>query len=83
MKLRDVTYSSIVMFLKDTATKRNLSFGSIRNIKVVLSMVIDVAVKDDVLKGNPCRVLLIPYIHHPNSFRLNVTIHKQGNIKIL
>ena len=58
MKLRDVTYSSIVMFLKDTATKRNLSFGSIRNIKVVLSMVIDVAVKDDVLKGNPCRGVL-------------------------
>ena len=54
-KLKNVTYSSIVMFLKNLAEEKGLSFGTIRNIKVVLSMVFDVAVKDDVLRNNPCR----------------------------
>ncbi len=55
MKLKNVTYSSIVLFLNEMAVKRGLSFGSIRNIKVVLSMVLDIAVKDNVLKSNPCQ----------------------------
>ena len=55
MKLKDVTYSTVVMFLKDMAERRGLGFGSIRNIEVVLSMVLDLAVRDDVIKANPCR----------------------------
>ena len=54
-KLKNVTYSSVVMFLKEMAVAKGLSYGSIRNIEVVLSMVLDIAVKDDVLKNNPCR----------------------------
>ena len=45
-KLKNVTYSSIVMFLKNLAIEKGLSFGTIRNIKVVLSMVFDLAVRD-------------------------------------
>ena len=52
-KLKNVTYSSVVMFLKNLAVEKGLSFGTIRNIKVVLSMVFDIAVKDGVLKSNP------------------------------
>lgn len=54
-KLKNVTYSSVVMFLKNLAVKKGLSFGTIRNIKVVLSMVFDIAVRDDVLRNNPCK----------------------------
>ena len=54
-KLKNVTYSSVVMFLKDMAVTKGLGYGSIRNIEVTLSMVLDIAVKDDVLKSNPCR----------------------------
>ena len=54
MKLKDVTYSSIVLFLKEMAN-RGLGYSSLRNIHVVLSMVLDIAVKDDVLKSNPCK----------------------------
>ena len=55
MKIKKVTYSSIVLFLKNLAMDKGLSFGTIRNIKVVLSMVLDIAVKDDVIRANPCR----------------------------
>ena len=54
-KLKNVTYSSIVMFLKNLAIEKGLSFGTIRNIKVVLSMVFDLAVRDGVLRNNPCK----------------------------
>ena len=54
-KLKNVTYSSVVMFLKSLASEKGLAFGTIRNIKVVLSMVFDIAVRDDVLRNNPCR----------------------------
>ena len=40
-KLKDVTYSSVVLFLKDMAN-RGLSYGSLRNIQVVLSMVLEI-----------------------------------------
>ena len=52
-KLKNITYSSVVMFLKNLAVEKGLSFGTIRNIKVVLSMVFDIAVKDGVLRSNP------------------------------
>ena len=58
MKLKNVTYSSVVMFLKNMAIKKGLHYGSIRNIEVVLSMVLELAVKDEVLRNNPCRGVL-------------------------
>lgn len=54
-RLKNVTYSSVVMFLKELATDKGLSFGTIKNIEVVLSMVFDIAVKDDVIRRNPCK----------------------------
>lgn len=53
-KLRNVTYSSVVIFLKDLAVARDLSYSSLKNIRKVLSVVLDIAVRDDVLKSNPC-----------------------------
>lgn len=57
-KIRNVTYSSVVLFLKDMAENRNLGIGSLKNIKIVLSEVLDIAVKDNVLKNNPCSGVL-------------------------
>ncbi|MCR4677137.1 MAG: site-specific integrase [Lachnospiraceae bacterium] len=54
-KLKDLSYSQIIRFYKDLAYKKNLSFSSIRTINCVLSMILDVAVRDSVLRGNPCR----------------------------
>ena len=53
-KLKEVNYSSVALFFKKMATERNLSYGSIKNIRKVLSVVLDVAVRDEVLKSNPC-----------------------------
>lgn len=55
MKLRNVTYSNVVMFLERLAKDRGLRYGTIRNIELILSMILDIAVKDDVLKNNPCK----------------------------
>ena len=54
-KLKNITYSKVVGFLKTLAVEKGLAFGTIRNIKVVLSMVFDIAVRDDVMRKNPCR----------------------------
>lgn len=53
-KLKNVSYSSVVMFLKRLAVERGLQYSSIRNIELSLSMVIDLAVKDFVIRNNPC-----------------------------
>lgn len=55
MKLKDVTYTTTVMFFNSMAFDRGLSFSTVRKIEVTLSMVLDLAVKDNVLKTNPCR----------------------------
>ena len=54
-KLKNVTYSSIALFLESLASEKGLSYGTIRNIHVILTMVLDIAVKDDVLRNNPCK----------------------------
>ena len=54
-RLKDVTYSSVVMFLKGLIIDKGLGYSSVRNIELILSMVLDIAVKDDVLRNNPCR----------------------------
>ena len=54
-KLRDLSYSRLILFFKELAHKKNLSYSSIRTICCVLSMVLDVAVRDNVIRANPCR----------------------------
>lgn len=54
-KMRDLTYSRLLRFYKELAYKHNLGYSTIRTINVVLSMVLDVAVRDNVLRGNPAR----------------------------
>lgn len=55
VKLRDLTYSRVVMFFKNLALKRGLSYSTISKVEVPLSMILDIAVKDDVIRSNPCR----------------------------
>ena len=54
-KLKDLSYSKLLRFYKDLAYKKNLSYSSIRTINCVISMVLDVAVRDNVLRGNPTK----------------------------
>lgn len=53
-KLKYVNYSSVVLFLRSLSTEKGLSINTIRNVNKVLSMVFDVAVRDGVLRNNPC-----------------------------
>ena len=43
------------MFLKSLAVDKGLKYASVRNIELSLSMVLDIAVRDDVLRNNPCK----------------------------
>ena len=54
-KLKNVTYSSVVLFFSRLITGKGLKFGSIRNAYLVLSQVLELAVRDDVLRTNPCK----------------------------
>lgn len=54
-KLKNVTYSNVVMFLKSLAVDKGLKYASVRNVELSLSMVLDIAVRDDVLRNNPCK----------------------------
>lgn len=53
-KLKDLTYSSVVMFYKDLIENRGLGISSVSNLNVVLSMILNVAIRDGVLRTNPC-----------------------------
>lgn len=54
-KLRHVNYSRIVLFLKSLAKEKGLGINTIGKINLILSMILEVAVKDGVLRTNPCR----------------------------
>lgn len=54
-RLKDLTYSRLVKFYKDLANSKNLSFSSIRTLNCVIGMVLDVAVRDSVIRGNPAK----------------------------
>ena len=54
-KLRNVTYSSVMLFLKSLASEKGLGISTIKKVNITLGMVLEVAVKDGVLKANPCR----------------------------
>ena len=53
-KLKDLTYSGIVMFYKDLAEKRGLCISTIVSINAVFNMINDIAIRDGVLRSNPC-----------------------------
>ena len=53
-KLKDPTYSKVVLFYKDLLENHGLGISSVNNINVVLSMILNVAIRDGVLRTNPC-----------------------------
>ena len=53
-KLKDLTYSKVVLFYKDLLENHGLGISSVNNINVVLSMILNVAIRDGVLRTNPC-----------------------------
>lgn len=53
-KLKDINYSSLVIFYKKLAEEKGLSLSTIININKVISMVLDVAVRDGIIRNNPC-----------------------------
>ena len=55
MKLKDITYSDVVLFYKSLA-QRGLSFSTVKNVNKVLSMVFDLMIRDGIiLHTNPCK----------------------------
>ena len=54
ISLEDLSYSKVVMFYKSLIEKRGLGISVVSNINIVLSMILNVAVKDGVLQTNPC-----------------------------
>ena len=54
-KLKDLSYSKIIMFYKELVEKQGLSISSLTGVNAVLSMIIDIAIKDGIVRTNPCR----------------------------
>ena len=52
--LKDLSYSKVVLFYKDLLENHGLGISSVNNINVVLSMILNVAIRDGVLRTNPC-----------------------------
>ena len=55
MKLKHVSFSDVVLFYTNLVLDRGLKYNTMRNINKPLSMVLDIAVKDGVLRTNPCK----------------------------
>ena len=51
-RLKDLTYSRLIRFYKELAYKKGLGYSTIRTLNCVVGMVLDVAVKDNVIRGN-------------------------------
>lgn len=52
--IRNLSYSTIVKFYKGLIEEKGLGISSVDNLNVVLSMVLDVAVRDGLIRANPC-----------------------------
>ena len=52
--LKDLSYSKVVLFYKDLLENHGLGISSVNNINVVLSRKLNVAIRDGVLRTNPC-----------------------------
>ena len=57
-KLKNITYSNVVLFFKKLAVGKKLSYSTLRKIAVPLSMVLDLAVRDEIIRNNPCKSAL-------------------------
>ena len=54
-RLKDINYSTVVLFYRRLKLQNHLSDGTLKNINKVLNMVLEVAVKNDWIRKNPCR----------------------------
>lgn len=54
IKLKDLSYSDVVMFYKSLFEDKGLGLSTVKNISKVLSMVLDLAIRDGALRTNPC-----------------------------
>ncbi len=66
MKLKNISYSDVALFYTNLSVEKGLNYSSIRNINKPLSGALDIAVKDGVLRYNPCKGALHE-IHRQNS----------------
>ena len=53
-KLEDLNYSRLVMFYKDLIENHGIGVSTVDNINVILSMILNVALRDGVIRTNPC-----------------------------
>lgn len=53
--LKDVSYSRLLLFYKKLASDKKLGYSIIRTLNTILGMVLDVAMRDNLIRGNPCR----------------------------
>lgn len=52
--LQELSYSTIVIFYKSLIESKGVGISTVDNLNVVLTMILDVAVRDGVLRANPC-----------------------------
>ena len=55
LKLKNVSYSDVALFYTKLSVEKGLNFNSINNINAPLSGALDIAVKDNVIRFNPCK----------------------------
>ena len=53
-KLEELTYSKLVMFYKDLIENHGINISTVDNINVVLTMILNVALRDGIIRSNPC-----------------------------
>lgn len=55
LKLNNVSFSDVALFYTKLSVEKGLNFNSINNINAPLSGALDIAVKDNVIRFNPCK----------------------------
>ena len=55
LKLKNVSFSDVALFYTKLSVEKGLNFNSINNINAPLSGTLDIAVKDNVIRFNPCK----------------------------
>ena len=55
LKLKNVSFSDVALFYTKLSVEKGLNFNSINNINAPLSGALDIAVKDNVIRFNPCK----------------------------
>ena len=54
-KLKDINYSTVVLFFKRLKIQNHLSDGTLCNLNKTMNMIFEVAVKNEWIRKNPCR----------------------------